>query len=61
MKHAEPFTKLMHQKMILDEDNEKMSKSRDNIMNPDDIVKTHSTNYLHLYEMFMNPLDTMKP
>lgn len=61
VKHAEPFTKLVHQGMILGEDGEKMSKSRGNVVNPDDIVKAHGADCLRLYEMFMGPLDAVKP
>ena len=61
MKHPEPFGKLVHQGMILGEDNEKMSKSRGNVVNPDDIVKAHGADVLRLYEMFMGPLEAVKP
>ena len=53
----EPFQKLYNQGMILGENNEKMSKSRGNVVNPDDIVKSHGADTLRLYEMFMGPLD----
>ena len=59
--HPEPFSKLVHQGMILGEDNEKMSKSRGNVINPDDIVKSHGADVLRLYEMAMGPLEAMKP
>ncbi len=59
--HPEPFMKLVHQGMILGEDNEKMSKSRGNVINPDDIVKAHGSDVLRLYEMFMGPLEAVKP
>jgi leucyl-tRNA synthetase len=59
--HAEPFAKLVHQGMILGEDNEKMSKSRKNVVNPDDIVQAHGADCLRLYEMFMGPLEATKP
>ena len=53
----EPFQKLFNQGMILGSDNEKMSKSRGNVVNPDEIVNTHGADTLRLYEMFMGPLD----
>lgn len=59
--HPEPFTKLVHQGMILGTDGEKMSKSRGNVINPDDVVKEHGADALRLYEMFMGPLEAVKP
>ncbi len=59
--HKEPFARLVHQGMILGEDGEKMSKSRGNVINPDDIVKAHGADALRLYEMFMGPLEAVKP
>ncbi|WEG16308.1 leucine--tRNA ligase [Alkalihalophilus pseudofirmus] len=53
----EPFQKLYNQGMILGENNEKMSKSKGNVVNPDDIVDSHGADTLRLYEMFMGPLD----
>ncbi|WP_068672729.1 leucine--tRNA ligase [Oceanobacillus sp. Castelsardo] len=53
----EPFQKLFNQGMILGEGNEKMSKSKGNVVNPDDIVSSHGADTLRLYEMFMGPLD----
>lgn len=53
----EPFQKLFNQGMILGEGNEKMSKSKGNVINPDDIVHSHGADTLRLYEMFMGPLD----
>jgi leucyl-tRNA synthetase len=53
----EPFQKLFNQGMILGENNEKMSKSKGNVVNPDDIVHSHGADTLRLYEMFMGPLD----
>ena len=53
----EPFQKLFNQGMILGENNEKMSKSKGNVVNPDEIVETHGADTLRLYEMFMGPLD----
>jgi leucyl-tRNA synthetase len=57
---AEPFQKLMNQGMILGEDGEKMSKSRGNVINPDDVVNEHGADALRLYEMFMGPLEVDK-
>ncbi len=57
----EPFKKLVHQGMILGENNEKMSKSRGNVINPDDIVRDYGADTLRLYEMFMGPLEASKP
>ena len=53
----EPFQKLFNQGMILGEGNEKMSKSKGNVVNPDDIVASHGADTLRLYEMFMGPLE----
>ncbi|MFC3883291.1 leucine--tRNA ligase [Bacillus songklensis] len=53
----EPFQKLFNQGMILGENNEKMSKSRGNVVNPDEIVTSHGADTLRLYEMFMGPLE----
>ena len=53
----EPFSKLFHQGMILGENNEKMSKSRGNVVNPDDIVLSHGADSLRVYEMFIGPLE----
>ncbi|MCX8002458.1 MAG: leucine--tRNA ligase [Anoxybacillus mongoliensis] len=53
----EPFQKLFNQGMILGENNEKMSKSKGNVVNPDDIVESHGADTLRLYEMFMGPLE----
>ena len=61
VKHPEPFMKLVHQGMILGEDDEKMSKSRGNVVNPDDIVREYGADALRLYEMFMGPLEAVKP
>ena len=57
----EPFQKLVHQGMILGSDGEKMSKSRGNVVNPDDVVREHGADALRLYEMFMGPLEATKP
>ncbi|MBI4700242.1 MAG: leucine--tRNA ligase [Deltaproteobacteria bacterium] len=61
VKDPEPFMKLVHQGMILGEDCEKMSKSRGNVVNPDDIVQQHGADAMRMYEMFMGPLDAVKP
>ena len=61
VKDAEPFHKLVHQGMILGEDGEKMSKARGNVVNPDDIVRHYGADALRLYEMFMGPLEAVKP
>jgi len=61
VRHPEPFMKVLHQGMILGEDGEKMSKSRGNVINPDDIVRAHGADVLRLYEMFMGPLEAVKP
>lgn len=53
----EPFQKLFNQGMILGENNEKMSKSKGNVVNPDQVVDSHGADTLRLYEMFMGPLD----
>ncbi|MBO3286323.1 leucine--tRNA ligase [Paenibacillus sp. FSL M8-0228] len=57
----EPFYKLVNQGMILGNNNEKMSKSRGNVINPDDIVNTFGADTLRIYEMFMGPLEATKP
>jgi len=57
----EPFTKLFHQGIILGEDGEKMSKSRGNVANPDEIIQAYGTDTLRLYLMFLGPLEAMKP
>lgn len=57
----EPFMKLINQGMILGEDGEKMSKSRGNVINPDDVVKEYGADTLRMYEMFMGPLEQVKP
>lgn len=53
----EPFYKLYNQGMILGENNEKMSKSKGNVINPNDIINSHGADTLRMYEMFMGPLD----
>ena len=57
----EPFAKLRHQGMILGTNGEKMSKSKGNVINPDDMVKEYGADSLRLYEMFMGPIDSAKP
>lgn len=57
----EPFYKLINQGMILGENMEKMSKSRGNVINPDEIVNTYGADTLRMYEMFMGPLEATKP
>ncbi|CAH1226569.1 leucine--tRNA ligase [Paenibacillus sp. JJ-223] len=57
----EPFHKLVNQGMILGTNNEKMSKSRGNVINPDEIVGEFGADTLRLYEMFMGPLEATKP
>ncbi len=57
----EPFQKLFHQGMILGSNGEKMSKSRGNVINPDDCVAKFGADALRLYEMFMGPLEDSLP
>ena len=57
----EPFKKLVHQGVVLGEDNQKMSKSRGNVVNPDDIMDQFGADAVRLYEMFMGPLEAVKP
>lgn len=57
----EPFYKLVNQGLILGEDGQKMSKSRGNVVNPDDVIKEYGADSLRLYEMFMGPLEQVKP
>jgi leucyl-tRNA synthetase len=57
----EPFKKLVNQGMILGENNEKMSKARGNVVNPDEVVRDFGADALRLYEMFMGPLEAVKP
>ncbi|MBC6163889.1 leucine--tRNA ligase [Listeria booriae] len=57
----EPFQKLFNQGMILGGNNEKMSKSRGNVVNPDDVVEQYGADTLRLYEMFMGPLEASIP
>jgi len=57
----EPFIRLVNQGMILGEDNQKMSKSRGNVINPDDIIREYGADTMRMYEMFMGPLEVTKP
>ena len=57
----EPFQTLRHQGMILGPNGEKMSKSKGNVINPDDMVKQYGTDSLRIYEMFMGPIESAKP
>jgi len=58
---SSPFMRLVNQGMILGEDNQKMSKSRGNVINPDDIVANYGADTMRVYEMFMGPLEVSKP
>jgi leucyl-tRNA synthetase len=58
---TEPFQKLVNQGMILGENGEKMSKARGNVVNPDDVVRDFGADSLRLFEMFMGPLEAVKP
>ncbi|MEJ0090913.1 MAG: leucine--tRNA ligase [Limisphaerales bacterium] len=58
---AEPFYKLVNQGLILGEDGQKMSKSRGNVVNPDDVIGEYGADAFRLYEMFMGPLQDTKP
>lgn len=58
---SEPFKKLRHQGTILAEDGSKMSKSKGNVINPDEVVAMFGADTLRLYEMFMGPLEANKP
>ena len=57
----EPFQRLINQGLILGEDGEKMSKSRGNVVNPDDVIDAHGADAFRLYEMFLGPLEAVKP
>jgi len=57
----EPFQRLVNQGIILGEDGQKMSKSRGNIVNPDDVIEQYGADAFRCYEMFMGPLEQMKP
>ncbi|MBE8355735.1 class I tRNA ligase family protein, partial [Leptospira interrogans serovar Pomona] len=57
----EPFAKLIHQGLILGEDKRKMSKSLGNVINPDDVIRKYGADSLRLFEMFMGPLEMVKP
>jgi leucyl-tRNA synthetase len=58
---TEPFMRLINQGMILGEDGQKMSKSRGNVVNPDAVIGEYGADSMRLYEMFMGPLEAMKP
>ena len=57
----EPFQRLVNQGIILGEDNQKMSKSRGNVISPDDVIESYGADAFRCYEMFMGPLEQMKP
>jgi len=57
----EPFHRLVNQGLILGEDGQKMSKSRGNVVNPDDVIEDYGADSMRLYEMFMGPLEQVKP
>ena len=57
----EPFQRLVNQGLILGEDGQKMSKSRGNVVNPDDVIVEYGADALRCYEMFMGPLEATKP
>ena len=58
---SEPFQRLVNQGIILGEDNQKMSKSRGNVISPDDVIESYGADAFRCYEMFMGPLEQMKP
>jgi leucyl-tRNA synthetase len=58
---AEPYPRLVHQGMVLGENNEKMSKSRGNVINPDEVIKENGADAMRMYLMFMGPLEDDKP
>ncbi|MEM7386736.1 MAG: leucine--tRNA ligase, partial [Verrucomicrobiota bacterium] len=57
----EPFQRLVNQGIIMGPDNQKMSKSRGNVISPDDVIESYGADSLRLYEMFMGPLEQTKP
>ncbi len=59
--HKEPFKKLLNQGLILGPDGDKMSKSRGNVINPDDVIREYGADSLRMYEMFMGPIERAKP
>jgi leucyl-tRNA synthetase len=59
--HPEPFRRLVNQGIILGEDNRKMSKSIGNVVNPDEVIREHGADALRVFEMFLGPLEQMKP
>lgn len=58
---VEPFVKLRHQGTILGADFRKMSKARGNVVNPDDVVAEYGADSMRMFEMFMGPLEEVKP
>ncbi len=58
---VEPFTKLVHQGLMQGEDGEKMSKSRGNVVNPDQVIKDYGSDTFRLFEMFLGPIEKSKP
>lgn len=61
LKFNEPFKKMRHQGMILGPNHKKMSKSKGNVINPDDVVAEYGADTLRVYEMFMGPIEAEKP
>jgi leucyl-tRNA synthetase len=61
VRRAEPYPRLFHQGIILGEDGSKMSKSRGNVVNPDRVIESHGADALRLFEMFLGPLEAVKP
>ena len=59
--HKEPFKKLVHQGMMLGSNNEKMSKSKGNVVNPDDVIEKYGSDVLKIFEMFMGPVSESVP
>jgi len=59
--HPEPFRRLVNQGIILGEDNRKMSKSIGNVVSPDEVIREHGADALRVFEMFLGPLEQMKP
>jgi leucyl-tRNA synthetase len=61
LKFGEPFMKMRHQGMILGPDGKKMSKSKGNVINPDEVIEKFGADCLRMYEMFMGPIESDKP
>ena len=61
LSHPEPYKKLFHQGLILGEDGNKMSKSVGNVVNPDVVIEAYGADSLRLFEMFLGPLEAVKP